>query len=474
MRKKIFLVFIILMTFLKLISLYSPINPVEIELKIKPNKTFYKKGEIIEVNYDIFLNKKKIRVPNVEYLIQPDYSEDCLESIDYYDIKNTLILINENNYKLNGVFRFKTIKWTDKIEIKMTTSLSLGLDSKDKTLKDSLIYYYYSTYKIPYSYSDVKFVTYIQNDGKGKLAIRVKNINKDMLKDIKVKIVELNIEKFTNDKGQLIFIKIPEGRYNIQIEKEGFLKYYLREVYIGNKMTTIYNQYLPIYDSKFDSINFIEYGGSSFQPGSVAKGVDSTGDILIRFDKALSVLYLREPFYLIINELKIGNISFKKHTKRISNLTCGTYTLTVMSENFGEKTFENIEIKDGKTTKLNLDVNNENDLGINEQLAKFLDVPNKYNTKGNKEGEWVFYLDKFFKPTENLDDIRYYRKAVYKDGKSLGFVRDYDFYGNILFEGKLLSEFPSVYQDTVRFYDYKGNLKDIRVYDKGERIDTNN
>ncbi len=105
-----------------------------------------------------------------------------------------------------------------------------------------------------------------------------------------------------------------------------------------------------------------------------------------------------------------------------------------------------------------------------EEFPTVIKQPNKLNENGNKQGLWITFMDNRFKSLDSMEDAFYYRNAEYDDGVPQGFVRDYFMNGILQFEGKMISEFPSVYADgKIKIYGYKGNLKTEREYINGTK-----
>jgi antitoxin component YwqK of YwqJK toxin-antitoxin module len=76
-------------------------------------------------------------------------------------------------------------------------------------------------------------------------------------------------------------------------------------------------------------------------------------------------------------------------------------------------------------------------------------------------------MNQYFGATKDYDSAKYYRLANYEDGKPIGLVKDYFMDGTLQFEGEMISEFPSVYDGTIRIYSENGILIKERQYDKG-------
>jgi antitoxin component YwqK of YwqJK toxin-antitoxin module len=100
-----------------------------------------------------------------------------------------------------------------------------------------------------------------------------------------------------------------------------------------------------------------------------------------------------------------------------------------------------------------------------------LKQPNELNENGNKQGLWITFMFSNFEQCLLAEDASYYRIAEYEDGVPQGIVRDYYRDGKLQFEGKLISEFPSVYDETIRIYWASGSLKKEEVYKNGVLID---
>lgn len=94
--------------------------------------------------------------------------------------------------------------------------------------------------------------------------------------------------------------------------------------------------------------------------------------------------------------------------------------------------------------------------------------PDILNENGNKHGKWTTFMLRNFKQCNSPNEATYYRIAEYINGVPQGVVRDYYNDGTLQFEGKLISEFPSVYTGKIVIYDH-GKIKKERTY-----IDTSN
>ncbi len=94
--------------------------------------------------------------------------------------------------------------------------------------------------------------------------------------------------------------------------------------------------------------------------------------------------------------------------------------------------------------------------------------PDKLNENGNKQGLWVTFMWSNFTKCNSVKDATYYRIAEYDDGVPQGIVRDYLKNGTLQFEGKLTSEFPSVYDGKIKIYDALGRIKAEREYKNGK------
>lgn len=358
--KKIHIVLFLLLLIISIFantSRYSlPPNPVEVNLTIDPDKPCYLIGEKVNLIYSIFLNKRKSPEDEaLEYLIETSYSKDCLEIIDDNQFKE-IIHINDNNIKLYGSIGFKTTKQTDEIKFKMRTYRSFGPDGKDKIIETQNRFTEENPpNQIAGSYYDSIFNSEIINNSIGKLAIVVYDLQKKPIEDVQVKILGLNLEQISNEKGHAIFI-IPAGYHNIQFRKKGYVNYSYLNVAIENNATSILNSYLPEYHSSIDSIEFFEYCNFSFFPSKSAinessRGLDNTGDLLIQVDE----LHSHDPFYFIIDQLNIGQVSLKHSFRRILNIPVGSYTLKVLDKNLKESAIEKIEIENNLTTEVRLD-----------------------------------------------------------------------------------------------------------------------
>ena len=100
-------------------------------------------------------------------------------------------------------------------------------------------------------------------------------------------------------------------------------------------------------------------------------------------------------------------------------------------------------------------------------FPNIIKTPDLYDENNKKTGAWTIFLNRSFRPEEKIELAQYYRIATYEKSLPMGIVRDYFMDGSKQFEGMLLSEFPSVYQDTIRIYTQNGKLKWQRGYDKG-------
>ncbi|MFC1898556.1 toxin-antitoxin system YwqK family antitoxin [Candidatus Cloacimonadota bacterium] len=94
-------------------------------------------------------------------------------------------------------------------------------------------------------------------------------------------------------------------------------------------------------------------------------------------------------------------------------------------------------------------------------------TPDKLDENGKKTGLWTVFLDRSFLPKSSVITAMYYRIATYENGLPVGVVKDYFKDGSLQFEGKLLSEFPSVYDGTIKIYFSDGSIKSTRSYTNG-------
>ncbi|MDO9578158.1 MAG: hypothetical protein Q7J16_09755 [Candidatus Cloacimonadales bacterium] len=100
-------------------------------------------------------------------------------------------------------------------------------------------------------------------------------------------------------------------------------------------------------------------------------------------------------------------------------------------------------------------------------FPNILKTPDMLDENSQKTSLWTIFLNSKFRPEESIESAKYYRKAEYKNGIPEGIVKDYFMDGSIQFEGKLLSEFPSVYDGTIRIYGSDGSILSTRTYTKG-------
>lgn len=84
--------------------------------------------------------------------------------------------------------------------------------------------------------------------------------------------------------------------------------------------------------------------------------------------------------------------------------------------------------------------------------------PNLRDEKGLRTGHWTILCDSSFKETHNLDSARYFRQALFKDGKPVGILRDYYLSGRKQWEGVLLDIFPDVFDGAYNQYHENGQL----------------
>jgi len=109
--------------------------------------------------------------------------------------------------------------------------------------------------------------------------------------------------------------------------------------------------------------------------------------------------------------------------------------------------------------------------GVQIYSLKFPNIekrPDKLNENGHKQGLHLTFMNYHFDATNDYDSAKYYRLAEYDDGKPVGIVKDYFLDGTLQFEGKMISEFPSVYDGTIRIYDKNGSLIKEKQYENGE------
>lgn len=114
-------------------------------------------------------------------------------------------------------------------------------------------------------------------------------------------------------------------------------------------------------------------------------------------------------------------------------------------------------------------LNGNNQIIFTPSYPHIIKTPDKYNKQKQKEGLWTVFLNKSFQPHSDIETASYYRIATYGNGIPIEIVRDYFMDGSIQFEGRMISEFPSVYQDTIRIYNNKGFLLAERCYKDGKK-----
>jgi len=106
------------------------------------------------------------------------------------------------------------------------------------------------------------------------------------------------------------------------------------------------------------------------------------------------------------------------------------------------------------------------DLIYSEKFPDFVKTPD-LKVGELKNGKRVTIMNSKFQPITDIEKALFYRVAMYKDDLPVGVVKDFYMNGTLLLEGKLLSEFPDVYDGTIRFFDIKGDIKGEQNYSKG-------
>lgn len=225
---------------------------------------------------------------------------------------------------------------------------------------------------------------------------------------------------------------------NSQIIMEGDFKAGKK---IGIWKTYFYNgsiKFIVEYENGFKNGYYIEHykNGDKWKEGNYSKGI-KTGEWISWFNN--------------------GNISEKMEYE--NNIKNGTYT----TYDYKNGAYGEIEYVNGHSVS---EWNYFSPDGKPIYSMKFptaIKQPNKLNRNGNKQGSWIIFMDRSFKPLESAENAYYYRIAEYDNGVPQGIVCDYYKDGTLQFEGKLISEFPSVYAGKIRIYNH-GKLKKERVY----------
>jgi len=93
--------------------------------------------------------------------------------------------------------------------------------------------------------------------------------------------------------------------------------------------------------------------------------------------------------------------------------------------------------------------------------------PNITDVNGNKQGEWVTWINKNWEKTNNPELVMYYEKCFFKDDVPIGKTYCYYRSGKIQFEGNAISYNPAILDGKCTYY-YPSGFKQMEgSYDKG-------
>ncbi|MBT3756454.1 MAG: hypothetical protein HOD64_05140 [Candidatus Cloacimonetes bacterium] len=158
-----------------------------------------------------------------------------------------------------------------------------------------------------------------------------------------------------------------------------------------------------------------------------------------------------------INWLENGNI--RKKTEYRDDKKTGSYTIY----DYKNGAYSEIKYVTGNRVGEGRYINSDGKSIYSLKFPTAIKQPDKLNENGNKQGKWITFMWANFKKCNLAEDATYYRIAEYEDGVPQGIVRDYHKDGTLQFEGKMISEFPSVYAGKIRIYNH-GKLKEEREY----------
>lgn len=106
------------------------------------------------------------------------------------------------------------------------------------------------------------------------------------------------------------------------------------------------------------------------------------------------------------------------------------------------------------------------DLIYSEKYPDFIKTPD-LKVGEQRNGKRVTIMNAKFQPITDIEKAKFYRVAEYKDDSLIGLLRYFYMNGTLQFEGKLLAEYPDIYEGRVKFYNAKGELKAERNYKNG-------
>ncbi len=98
-------------------------------------------------------------------------------------------------------------------------------------------------------------------------------------------------------------------------------------------------------------------------------------------------------------------------------------------------------------------------------LNKIPDAPNKSNSNGNRDGEWVIWLSKSHDETSNPDFIYLYRKLKYNNGVVKGKVEDYYLDGTLSATGEIEND---KFDGEVTYYNTDGTKQKVENFKNGK------
>jgi len=183
------------------------------------------------------------------------------------------------------------------------------------------------------------------------------------------------------------------------------------------------------------------------------------GDVAVSNENYLTVLYNLATFYKCLGRFEDAGELFKKRAENSQR----TYGRANVKYGFCLRELASFYRETGSTLRAD---------SVNRQAAEIIlknipTAPNRVNERGERDGKWVLLLDENWSPMEDSTLAEYYKIIIYRNGRPIGRIVDYDIFGTKRWEGTLLSETPFVPHGTVNIYYPDGTLKSTATYDEG-------
>ena len=94
---------------------------------------------------------------------------------------------------------------------------------------------------------------------------------------------------------------------------------------------------------------------------------------------------------------------------------------------------------------------------------------NQIDSKNRRQGSWVIWFDREFKPVDKQEDVHYYRLISYRDDIPIGEFSDHFRNGAVQCKGKLVQDRPDdIYDGLITWYREDGSKEQEAVFDHGE------